>query len=695
MVSTVLHDLRWKIPAKSLVFAASILISGIIPQASAQSIAGHPDWPGKGQLFVGTCYQPIDRTPEEIHRDIAIMKKAGFNLVRMGDLSWDSFEPVEGHFEFAAFDKVMDEMAANGIKVILDIPGLPAPTWLHRKYPGVNVVTQNGTVLHPAERYMEDISDPNYRRLAIRMADALTKHYAHHPALLAIGFDNEIGNGFMSYSAADRLRFINWVKARYKTIAALNKAWATQRWSRRINNWNEIELPYGDGPGPTERYLDLHRFWSDQTIATIMDLEAVRKKNIPNTPAVSNLWDTAGRKGFDYLGSYKDYVTYGAEGFYPGDPVGASLGALTIKGDLDTPIWFNEFTAGGGGYYGTKGRSRMWAYIGLIDYAQTVLAWTFNSHRGGEEQALIGLVDHDGTPSWKVDEFARIASEFRKLKSLGFPRTGKPDVAIAYSFDTAMATNTPGPSATIRQYYKLGYMDQVQGAFEPFFNDNIDTAIVNIAHASLDNYKLVVVPGDYIMDEKSTAAIRRYVEEGGMAIMTGYSAKADEHALWFNTPLPGRLTDVFGLHTNAFYHADKPLQVIIDGKVETATDSYYEVLELDTAKPLANFLNTPDNSTAIAINHFGKGQAIYLATAGQASMIGPLVRLLHAKLGIERGPDTPAGVYARVIDGRTLYVNSTTEPKTVAIDGTKTGALSGEHYTGALLLPPFGVELLQ
>ena len=209
-------------------------------------------------------------------------------------------------------------MAANGIKVILDIPGLPAPTWLHHKYPGVNVVTQNGTMLHPAERYMEDISDPDYRRLAIRMADALTKRYAHHPALLAIGYDNEIGNGFMSYSAADRLRFIDWLKAKYGTIDALNKAWATQRWSRRLGDWNEIELPYGDGPGPVERYLDLHRFWSDETIAAIKDLEAVRKKNVPNEPAVSNLWDTAGRKGFDYLSSYKDYVSYGAEGFLSG-----------------------------------------------------------------------------------------------------------------------------------------------------------------------------------------------------------------------------------------------------------------------------------------------------------------------------------------------------------------------------------------
>jgi beta-galactosidase len=120
----------------------------------------------------------------------------------------------------------------------------------------------------------------------------------------------------------------------------------------------------------------------------ITDLEAVRKRNIPNVPAVSNLWDISSRKGFDYLASYKGYVSYGAEGFYPGDdPVSASLGALLVKGDLPTPIWFNEFTAGGAGNYGTRGRSRMWAYLGLINQAQTVLAWTFNSHLGGEEQA--------------------------------------------------------------------------------------------------------------------------------------------------------------------------------------------------------------------------------------------------------------------------------------------------------------------
>src|SRR5438552_19153260 len=84
-------------------------------------------------------------------------------------------------------------------------------------------------------------------------------------------------------------------------------------------------------PAPPERYLDLRRFWSDVTISVLEDLEKVRERNVPNLPAVSNLWDTAGRRGFDYLSSYKKYVSYGAEGFYSANPLDVSFGALLVK----------------------------------------------------------------------------------------------------------------------------------------------------------------------------------------------------------------------------------------------------------------------------------------------------------------------------------------------------------------------------
>ena len=82
----------------------------------------------------------------------------------MGDLSWDSFEPSQGRFDFGWFDKIMDEMQANGIRVILDTPRTAradlASSRLSWRRPGESERDRFAA----AERYMDDISDPDYAR---------------------------------------------------------------------------------------------------------------------------------------------------------------------------------------------------------------------------------------------------------------------------------------------------------------------------------------------------------------------------------------------------------------------------------------------------------------------------------------------------------------------------------------------------
>ena len=55
----------------------------------------------------------------------------------------------------------------------------------------------------------------------------------------------------------------------------------------------------------------------------------------------------------------------------------------------------------------------------------------------------------------------------------------------------------------------------------------------------------------------------------------------------------------------------------------------------------------------------------------------PLMRSLYSKLDISRGPQTPSGVYARVVEGSTLYVNTTEIEKAIAIQGKKHGVFGG------------------
>lgn len=143
----------------------ALSFTALAPMAiQAQSADGRTDWPGAGQLYVGTNYQPFDRVgKDQIQHDIDRMKQAGMKVVRMGDLAWDAFEPAEGKFDFQLFDWIMDRMQAAGLKVIMGIPGQPAPIWLHKKYPGVDIVNEKGNRLDPVERYMDNTSDPNYK----------------------------------------------------------------------------------------------------------------------------------------------------------------------------------------------------------------------------------------------------------------------------------------------------------------------------------------------------------------------------------------------------------------------------------------------------------------------------------------------------------------------------------------------------
>ena len=182
--------------------------------------------------------------------------------------------------------------------------------------------------------------------------------------------------------------------------------------------------------------------------------------------------------------------------------------------------------------------------------------------------------------------------------------------------------------------------------------------------------------------------------DGGTAIMTAWSDKVDEHNQWFGTPLPGGLTDVFGVRTNEFYN-NYTLRAKFGDEDIQGSIGHYEVVEPSTAQTLARFTNVDGTPPLVTMNRFGKGRAIYVATPAQPQFMRPLYRQLYASLGLVPGPKTPDGVYARTVEGRTLYVNTTGDVKEIAIDGAMTGVLSGKRWTGTLRLEPQGVDLLE
>jgi beta-galactosidase len=68
---------------------------------------------------------------------------------------------------------------------------------------------------------------------------------------------------------------------------------------------------------------------------------------------------------------------------------------------------------------------------------------------------------------------------------------------------------------------------------------------------------------------------------------------------------------------------------------------------------------------------------------------------LYAELGIEPGPTTPKGVFARGVEGRVLYVNTNWTPVDIPIDGAMKGVLGDQRWDKTLKLGALGVELLE
>jgi beta-galactosidase len=653
-------------------------------------------------LYVGSNYHPHDdKNPEKIKKDIELMKAAGFNVVRMGHLAWDSYEPSEGKFDFKWFDNVMDRMNEAGIKVILDIAIHPAPIWLHKKFPSIDVVDANGDIQYPNHRYMDDVGDPNYQKYAVRYADSLSKHYKKHPALLAFGIDNESGDGPISYSETVRLRFIAWLKNKYTNLDNLNKAWATQRWSRRINDFEEIGLPStGSKNGAPEKILDFRRFVSDEVNQVLFKVIDIVNTNAPGVLTNTNSWYFSWMKYFDYSQvAYSGKMTRHGEGFYPGNSLTTNYGVMNsafgisrIQFESTNPFWCSEFTT----MTAVPNSIRKSAYATLMYGNQMVCGWTWQSMHAGEEQYLEGMLDWDGIPNRKYDEYKKIAAEFKKIEKF-FPYKLQAEVGLAFSFPSQIASSS----------FPEQHDSQLQACWDMFYWRNMDAKVVEISRSSL-NYKLLFVPGVAVMDETTASKIRDFVKNGGTVVMTSNSAIVDETGQVFSTTRPGMLSDVFGIRVGSLEeteamnelsrksYAGKKLELTYKGKAIDTESARFDIIETKGAEVLGSITSLDKDYPIITSNKYGKGRAIYVGLPAKGEILGSLLDELIVELSIKKGPDVPSGVMARQIDkNHLLYLNVSGEPKKISIIGNSHSILFDKDYTGNFTIAPYEPEFIE
>ena len=64
-------------------------------------------------FYFGAAYYPEDWDESEQAHDIAMMVKAGINVVRIGEFAWAKMEPQEGAYDFSWMHRVMEKLGGT------------------------------------------------------------------------------------------------------------------------------------------------------------------------------------------------------------------------------------------------------------------------------------------------------------------------------------------------------------------------------------------------------------------------------------------------------------------------------------------------------------------------------------------------------------------------------------------------------
>lgn len=338
------------------------------------------------------------------------------------------------------------------------------------------------------------------------------------------------------------------------------------------------------------------------------------------------------------------------------------------------------------------------AYATLMYGNQMVCGWTWQSMHSGEEQYLEGMLDWDGIPNRKYDEYKKIATEFKKIEKY-FPYKPQAEVGLAFSFLSQIAS----------AYFPEKHDEQLQACFNLFYSRNMDARVIEISKSSL-NYKLLFVPGVAVMDEATANKIRDFVKNGGTVVMTSNSAIVDETGKVFAETHPGRLSDVFGIRVGSYEETeslneisrksfrDKKIEVTYNykGQAINSESARFDVVESKGADVLASITSLDKDYPVITSNKYGKGIAIYVGLPAKEEILNPLLDELINELSIKKGPDVPAGVMARKIDSmHILYLNVTGETKEIKMKENSRSILWNKDHTGNFTIAPYEPEFIE
>ncbi|WNB84345.1 beta-galactosidase [Cellulomonas sp. ATA003] len=605
-------------------------------------------------VVYGGDYNP-EQWPREVWpEDVRLMREAGVRLVNLGVFSWSALEATDGELDFTWLDEVMDLLAAGGIAVNLATPNAAPPPWLAENFPETLLVDRQGTRVSIGSRGHFCPSSPVYRDRSRRIARALAERYADHPALAMW----HIGNEYHAHCFCDLCddRFRGWLRERYGTLEELNRRWGTRFWSQHYSDWGQVHLPRPvRGSVNPSRELDFARFTSDLQLELFTGERDLLRSVTPQVPATTNFMQFFRLVDLHRWGQEVDVV---ALDIYP-DPANVnSLADAAFQYDLmrsvggGAPWMLMEQAAAAVSQWKLNlvkqpGRMRLGSLQAVAHGSDSVMFFQWRASRQGQEKFHSAMLPHGGTDTRTWQEVRDLGEE---LVRLGEVATGRTAAQVAIVWDW---TNWWAVEGVAHPINSLDYRDIVTRHYRALWRRNVAVDVVTLDD-DLSAYRVLVVPNQYLMTQAHSAAVRRFLEDGGHLLVSFFSGIVDEDDRVHEHGHPGALRNVIGGHVRDF----SPLPVdtavtvraaahqsLLDGGFRAAAALWQDDLVTESATAVAEYTQGYlAGQPAILDHHLGAGRAIYLGTQLDDDALGELVAAVLQRAGVESVHAAPSGV---------------------------------------------------
>lgn len=654
-------------------------------------------------IAFGCDYNPEQWTPDVWDEDIALMRAAGVDLVAINIFGWAHIEPRAGEYDFERLDDIIGRLHTAGIRINLGTGTASTPAWLTTAHPEILPVVEDGTRRYPGGRQAWCPSSPRYRAAAVRLVDAVAARYGSHPAVALWHVSNELGcHNALCHCDESAGAFREWLRARYGSVAEVNRAWGTAFWSQTYYEWDEILTPRATlssrNPG---QLLDFHRFSSDALLAHYRaEAEAIRRHS--EIPVTTNFMVTAHIENLDYW-SWAGDMDVIANDHYLDHRLGDPRSELAFAADLSrglgggAPWILMEHSTGAVNWQPLNkpkaaGEMIRNSLTHVARGADGVCFFQWRASVQGSEKFHSAMLPHAGTDSAVWREVVDLGGIVDRIGEVAGSRV-ETDVALLFSWESWWATQSE-----TRPSQAFGYLDQVHAAYGAIHANGLAADVV-APGADLSGYRFVVVPGLHLMSESDAAVLTDWIAAGGSALITFSTAIVDENDRVYTGGYSGPLREALGLHIEEFAPvAPDAILSLSDGTTATL---WSERSRATTAEVEASFSDGPaEGMPALTRNAWGDGTARYLATVPSRAAYRDLIARLADEAGVAPAAEVDGGagdlevVRRRGADASYLFVINHGETD-VHVAASGTDLVTGTPVAGRATVPAGAVRIIR